>query len=244
MPATLDISAVRLRIRGRVQGVGFRPFVCGKRLARTHSAWPAGKSTTLRGRRSLIHIVAAALSGELEIICNWTHFRSHFSSPRQQVESLEQEQATSTGTTSFQILTQPDTHPNQRLAVSRSRVPSDRATCDICLEDILNPTNQHFHRYPFTTCTVCGPRYSILERLPYERRYTSMCGFPLCSRCAREFDDSANRRFHAEPIACQVCGPPRYLPSRECDAWPQVVNPLLWKPPRFCARVEFSPSKG
>ncbi len=192
MPPTLSISAVRLRIRGRVQGVGFRPFVC--RLAHTHGL--AGWAYNDEGG---VHVHIEGSGGNVEQFLDAIRCETP---PSAHVESLEQEQAAATGTTSFQILTR----PNQHMAASRARVPPDRATCDICLEDTRNPDDQRY-LYPFTTCTVCGPRYSILERLPYERRNTSMRSFPLCCRCAGEFNDSANRRFHAEPMACPICGP-------------------------------------
>src|SRR5205823_10075335 len=82
----------------------------------------------------------------------------------------------------------------------------DIATCVDCLREILDPNNRRF-RYPFTNCTNCGPRFSIVEALPYDRSNTSMKKFVMCDECEREYHDPLNRRFHAQPNACPKCGP-------------------------------------
>src|SRR5207237_625528 len=85
-------------------------------------------------------------------------------------------------------------------------VSPDIATCDACRGDFLDPQNRRYG-YPFTNCTDCGPRYSIVEEIPYDRPNTTMRAFPLCADCAAEYDDPADRRFHAQPNACPRCGP-------------------------------------
>ena len=82
----------------------------------------------------------------------------------------------------------------------------DLATCPACLQDILDPRDRRF-QYPFTSCVQCGPRYSILHGLPYDRERTTMRGFVMCAACRIEYENPLSRRFHAEPIACPVCGP-------------------------------------
>lgn len=102
--------------------------------------------------------------------------------------------------TSFQI------RPSKQEGGIVALVLPDMATCKDCLNDIHDPTNRRY-RYPFTNCTNCGPRYSIIEKLPYDRPYTSMKHFPMCEACQEEYEDPLNRRFHAQPNACPKCGP-------------------------------------
>ncbi len=92
--------------------------------------------------------------------------------------------------------------PSSRL----TPVSPDVATCDDCLADLWDPANRR-HRYPFTNCTNCGPRFTIVRDVPYDRPATTMARFALCADCAREYDDPRDRRFHAQPNACPVCGP-------------------------------------
>ena len=93
----------------------------------------------------------------------------------------------------------------QTAARARSSCP-DIATCPDCLHDTFDPTNRRY-LYPFTNCTNCGPRFSIIESLPYDRPNTTMKHFPMCPECRAEYEDPLDRRFHAQPNACPVCGP-------------------------------------
>ena len=85
-------------------------------------------------------------------------------------------------------------------------VPADVATCDDCLRELFDPADRR-HGYPLINCTQCGPRFTIVRDVPYDRPNTTMAGFPMCDACRREYEDPADRRFHAEPIACPACGP-------------------------------------
>jgi hydrogenase maturation protein HypF len=120
--------------------------------------------------------------------------------PHSSIQSLEATELEAAGYTSFTI------RPSAGDGPPTALVMPDIATCPDCVAEIFDPANRRF-RYPFTNCTHCGPRFSILEALPYDRPHTSMRGFAMCPACQAEYDDPADRRFHAQPNACPVCGP-------------------------------------
>jgi hydrogenase maturation protein HypF len=119
--------------------------------------------------------------------------------PLARIEALEVEDIAPQGAQDFAIL---DSLGGQ----SRTRIIPDVAVCDACLDDMFDPQSR-FHLYPFTSCTHCGPRFTLTRALPYDRAQTSMAEFPMCAACRRDYTDPAERRFHAEPIACPRCGP-------------------------------------
>ena len=181
---------MRVRVRGAVQGVGFRPFVFGlaKELSLcgfvTNSA--QGAEIEIEGARSSLDAFLRRLPLELP-------FPGH-------VAGLEASTLPPRGFASFEIA--PSTEDGPRTAT----VLPDIATCPRCLAELRDPGDRRY-RYPFTNCTHCGPRYSIIHRLPYDRKSTSMERFPMCPECRAEYEDPSNRRFHAQPNACPVCGP-------------------------------------
>ena len=184
----------RLRVRGVVQGVGFRPFVW--ELAHRHGL--AGTVCNTSGS-VLIEVegaasVVAAFAAEL---------RAH--PPRlARITAVEDSEVALRGEDGFRIV--------ESLTVEGEYQPvsPDAATCVECLAEILDPA-QRRHRYPFTNCTACGPRFTIIEGLPYDRPRTTMRDFPMCDACRAEYDDPADRRFHAQPVACADCGPRLWL---------------------------------
>ncbi len=99
---------------------------------------------------------------------------------------------------------------SRHLAATEALIPADVATCDDCLADIADPGNRRY-QYPFTNCTNCGPRFTIIREVPYDRLHTTMAVFGLCPRCRAEYENPEDRRFHAEPTACPVCGPRVWL---------------------------------
>jgi len=181
-------------VDGVVQGVGFRPFVW--RLATELRL--AGRVRNAAGR---VEIEAAGTAGDLDEFARrlWAD-----APPRARVESVV---VRPTGGRRAADLPSPFAIDESVDATSAERLfPPDIATCDDCLREILDPGDRR-HRYPFTNCTNCGPRATIIDELPYDRARTTMRAFPLCETCAREYADPANRRFHAEPVACAACGP-------------------------------------
>lgn len=181
---------LRVAVRGAVQGVGFRPFVY--RLAH-ELALDGWVSNTPQG-------VWAEFEGERDRLEECLLRLSRDRPPLAVVQSLEPTWLDQLSTRGFTIRESRDE------GAAATLIMPDIGTCAECLADIADPANRRY-RYPFTNCTNCGPRFSIITSLPYDRPNTSMRGFAMCPRCRQEYDDPADRRFHAQPIACPVCGP-------------------------------------
>jgi hydrogenase maturation protein HypF len=178
------------RLTGRVQGVGFRPFVY--RLA-----GELGVNGWVRNEAGEVEILAQGNPTQLE---RFGEYLFEQAPPTARPELLEQQAVPAQTLDSFHIL------PSAESTSSHIHLPPDLFTCDDCLEELRVPTERR-HRYPFINCTQCGPRYSIIRQLPYDRPHTSMAEFPLCPSCEREYRNPADRRFHAQPLACPDCGP-------------------------------------
>ncbi len=184
------IHRIHIAIRGAVQGVGFRPFVY--RLAEDMQV-PGWVMNTAQG-------VFVEVEGEKEQLETFL-FRLEKEKPAPAfIQSLEYSFLDPVPFHSFEIL--PSDSNGSRSAI----VLPDIATCPQCLADACDPANRRY-RYPFTNCTNCGPRFTIIESLPYDRPNTSMKGFEMCPDCRREYEDPRDRRFHAQPNACPACGP-------------------------------------
>ena len=183
------IQHLRLEIRGLVQGVGFRPFVCT--LAKKHhlcgnvSNTGDGVIIEVEGSSDEVKFFSIALSTNIPPLARIDHIETH-----------EQDLKYFVG---FEIL------QSHHLTKTTSISP-DIAVCDTCLSEMKDPCNRRFGYY-LTNCTDCGPRYSIIETIPYDRALTSMKPFKMCNHCQGEYDDAANRRYHAQPISCHDCGP-------------------------------------
>ncbi|MFB7504450.1 carbamoyltransferase HypF [Streptomyces broussonetiae] len=176
-------------VRGVVQGVGFRPFVHALAAEHGLSGWVANDA---RGVDTEVEGPVAAVRAFCEEI-------GTRAPPLAVVESVEHRAVPLGHDTGFTI------RPSGG-GPGRTLVSADTATCDACLSELADPADRR-HRHPFITCTHCGPRFTIITGLPYDRGTTTMAGFPLCRDCAREYADPADRRFHAQPIACPRCGP-------------------------------------
>ena len=184
--------ALRLRmvLHGAVQGVGFRPFVY--RLAKTLQL-PGWVANSAQG-------VFIEVEGPKELLDSFLLRVQKEAPPRAFIQSLEYSFLEPKNFAEFVIRESDET------GKTSAHVLPDIATCPDCLSEILDPHNRRF-RYPFTNCTNCGPRFSIIHSLPYDRPNTSMARFTMCPECRMEYDDPGNRRFHAQPNACPRCGP-------------------------------------
>ena len=183
-------ARLKLTVRGAVQGVGFRPFVFRLATERGLTGW-------VNNSPQGVYIEAEGPRVELEKFL----LRLEIEKPvRSSIQSLEASWLDVIGFNNFQIRSS-ETGGNKTALI----LP-DIATCPDCLREIFDPQNRR-HRYPFTNCTNCGPRFSIIESLPYDRANTSMKAFAMCPQCRAEYEDPRDRRFHAQPNACPVCGP-------------------------------------
>lgn len=183
-------EAHRLTITGQVQGVGFRPFVY--RLAHHY-----GINGWVQNRRGEVRIYAEAPPA---LIDKFVHCLLHEAPPLAKPVLVENIPVPSENPTSFSI------KASDADSLAAVHVPPDYYTCPDCLQELHNQQDRRY-RYPFINCTQCGPRYTLIKQLPYDRPNTSMVNFPLCPACQKEYQDPLDRRFHAEPIACPVCGP-------------------------------------
>jgi len=203
----------RLDIRGRVQGVGFRPFVY--RLALEEGlAGMVGNDT--RG----VYIEAEGAPGAVERFIE--RLRDELP-PLARIASLETREIPPRHEDSFRI------EASVTAGRQEAEITPDIATCEDCLRELLDPADRRY-RYPFINCTNCGPRYSIVLAVPYDRTNTTMARFRMCPACQAEYDDPANRRFHAQPNACPVCGPRLWMTNPGGEL-------LEGDPVRLCAAV-------
>lgn len=179
-------------VQGIVQGVGFRPTVY--RLA---------NDLELKGYvRNLGNIVEIVVEGEKETIKKFITDLKLKKPPISKISDIrvEWDEINHLSFTSFKI------EESSSKFKGTSVIPADVATCEACLSDMNNPMDRRY-LYPFTACTDCGPRFTVIEELPYDRERTSMKDFPLCEECQKEYKNPSDRRYHAEATCCPFCGP-------------------------------------
>lgn len=184
------LETVKISIVGNVQGVGFRPFI-----------YQLANELQLRGtvqnNMDGVEVFIEGELGEVELFLKSIEQKA----PRlARIDQMVVQKVDYQGFHDFSII------KSRREGTSKLVIPVDAGVCDECLEEMNDPNNFR-HHYPFITCTQCGPRYTIIDELPYDRPYTSMAPFTLCSNCEKEYNDPTNRRHHAQPIACPECGP-------------------------------------
>jgi hydrogenase maturation protein HypF len=184
------IQRQKILIQGIVQGVGFRPFVYGQALNLGLAGFVCNDSQG----------VTIEIEGSSEALDDFQQALHTKLPPLARIDALVTEPLQPLHEANFVIA---HSHGG---AERHALISPDVATCDDCLYELLDPANRRYH-YPFINCTNCGPRFTIVQDVPYDRSKTTMQVFPLCPVCQREYDDPLNRRFHAQPNACPVCGP-------------------------------------
>ncbi|OMH32123.1 carbamoyltransferase HypF [Motiliproteus sp. MSK22-1] len=212
------MACYRLRIQGEVQGVGFRPHV-----------YQVAGALRLRGRvfNDGAGVVVEFASDQISAEYFADQLKNNLP-PLAAIDSIScdsldaEMRLDSIGRSGSAIDTSIDSSPgsvfdspfyidnSEKKGPVTTQVPADAATCDHCLEELFSPDNRRY-RYPFINCTHCGPRYSIINKLPYDRAHTTMAAFEFCHRCQQEYQSPEDRRFHAQPNACPECGPVLWL---------------------------------
>jgi hydrogenase maturation protein HypF len=191
-------SGADIHITGIVQGVGFRPFVYNLAIKFELAGWvrntSAGVDIQVDGPHEALEAFVKALREEAPALAHIDEFAASFHGPN--------------GFSKFEIL------HSEAIPEAFQPISPDVAVCNDCLRELFDPGDRRY-RYPFINCTNCGPRFTIIKDIPYDRPQTTMAQFNLCPDCAREYEDPSNRRFHAQPVACPVCGPQVWMEKKE-----------------------------
>ncbi|HPO58766.1 MAG TPA: acylphosphatase, partial [Anaerolineaceae bacterium] len=186
----MAIIGQEIKVTGIVQGVGFRPFVYSLATSLQLTGWVRNTSSG----------VEIEINGTDESVSAFLEELKTHPPALARIDSIEARPVPPNGYEGFEIRhSQPQ--PGDFLPVS-----PDVCTCPDCLRELFDPSDRRY-RYPFINCTNCGPRFTIVTDIPYDRPNTTMAGFPLCDDCRREYEDPLDRRFHAQPVACPRCGP-------------------------------------
>lgn len=212
-----EIQRLQIKVNGIVQGVGFRPFV--SRIAHEHNL-----SGFVRNSQSGVEIETEGLKSDLNNFLCDLRLKAP---PLSEIIHLESFPIQLQASKEFEIISSTGEIGNRTL------ISPDVSICEDCLQELFDPSNRRY-LYPFINCTNCGPRLTIIENIPYDRKYTTMKNFSMCSDCEKEYNDEHDRRFHAQPNACPNCGPNvRYINSKDSsaseknDAINKTINDLL-----------------
>ncbi|MDD3791774.1 MAG: carbamoyltransferase HypF, partial [Candidatus Bathyarchaeota archaeon] len=202
---------VRIVVTGIVQGVGFRPFIYREAVKNNLTGYVRNMGDAG---------VEVLLDGSSQNIDKFMSDLNSKKPPLAQIDQIRRTEILGTnGYTKFTIY-----QSLKEVENSGSIIPPDVAICNQCLRELRDPKNPRFD-YFFITCTDCGPRFTIIEQLPYDRENTAMKDFPLCGFCKKEYVDPKNRRFHAQTVACPICGPKAYLTTNKGVAL-RVQDPM------------------
>jgi len=193
-----DLHGVRIHITGIVQGVGFRPFVYGLAKKLELNGWVRNTSAG----------VDIEVDGEQDILDDFVKALRDEAPPLSRIDELTASFQTPNGFCSFDIV------HSEAVEGAFQPISPDVSICEDCLRELFDPSDRRY-RYPFINCTNCGPRFTIIKDIPYDRPKTTMAPFPMCPHCEVEYTDPLDRRFHAQPVACPVCGPQVWLEQRD-----------------------------
>ena len=202
-----SVSALQIQVKGVVQGVGFRPFVYGLATRHGLKGWV---SNTTSGVIMEVEGTAPGLDEFLKDL-------AREAPPLSRIEQIESQRIPRNGYPRFEIR-------ESKAAGGYVLISPDIATCDACRRELFDPRDRRY-RYPFINCTNCGPRFTIIEDIPYDRPLTTMAPFKMCPACQSEYDDPSNRRFHAQPNACPICGPRVWLVPASMETQDALVPP-------------------
>ncbi|WP_447826203.1 carbamoyltransferase HypF [Aeromonas hydrophila] len=181
-------------IDGIVQGVGFRPFVYGLALRHGLAGYVLNDANG----------VTIGAEGSPEQLASFARELRELAPPLSRIDHFSERELPFAHDPDFDGAFH--IKASQQQSAATVAISPDQGMCEACAMDVANPADRH-HRYPFTNCTHCGPRYTIIRRLPYDRPHTAMAGFAMCPRCAAAYEDPLDRRYHAQPVSCPDCGP-------------------------------------
>jgi hydrogenase maturation protein HypF len=193
-----ELSGTRIHITGIVQGVGFRPFVYG--LAKRYELCGWVRNTSAG--------VDIEVDGSPDALVSFRQALQDEAPPLARIDRFESSERPVNGFQSFEIV------HSQSISDVSQPVSPDVSICDDCLGELFEPDDRRY-RYPFINCTNCGPRFTIIQDIPYDRPQTTMAPFPMCPDCRQEYENPLDRRFHAQPVACPLCGPHVWLEGDE-----------------------------
>jgi len=205
------MKATRIHITGVVQGVGFRPFVHGLAQEYSLAGWVRNDSDGVH-----VHV-----EGPTQLVDTFVAAIENRAPAAAEIEQVIVTDTEVKEAIDFEILV------SEVIAGERTYISPDRATCEACEAELFD-TEDRRYRYPFINCTECGPRFTIIDDMPYDRPNTTMRDFTMCAACQAEYDNTVDRRFHAQPNACFVCGPRLYLNYGEHN--PRLDSPWAWSP--------------
>jgi hydrogenase maturation protein HypF len=188
------LRGARIHITGIVQGVGFRPFVYSLATRLSITGWVRNTSAG----------VEIEVDGSPEALAAFVHALREEAPPLARIDEFEVQERAPNGFPQFEIM------HSEAIAEAFQPVSPDVSLCTDCMHELLDPDDRRY-RYPFINCTNCGPRFTIITDIPYDRPYTTMAPFEMCPECASEYENPLDRRFHAQPVACPVCGPHIWL---------------------------------